>query len=205
MAIPPVFLYNVGVVNSFPKLELINADTYFSAVCKVQDVLEKYETSEDLISYVTIFFERGRVKKYLNASDTIPQLRQGGMNLASDAVIRHMDKDYFPTAWIIRNRKMVPLEFLCEDNIENGRSLDYQYLQALWAPVMHAIRGNKHEEEIIVRHVEGIIHGALGLGAFATMDNEVYDNLKKSAQRELLGITLDQTLAGIQKLRDLFH
>lgn len=182
MTIPPVFLYNVAVVDSFPKLELINADSYFSAVCKVQDVLENYETSEILTSYVTVFFERDRVQKYLDASDNIPQLRQSGMSLASDAVIRHMNRDYFPTAWIIRNRKMVPLEFLCEDSIENGRSLDFQYFQALWTPVMHAVRGNKHEEEVIVRHVEGIKHGALGLGAFTTMDNKVYDNIKKSSQ-----------------------
>lgn len=61
MTIPPVFLYNITVVDSFPKLELINADSYFSAVCKVQDVLENYETSEILTSYVTVFFERDRV------------------------------------------------------------------------------------------------------------------------------------------------
>lgn len=206
MSIAPVFLYNHSIVDSFPKsLVGIDVASYCPIVAKAQRLLETYEARPSLVAYVNFFFQHDQAQKYINAAVGIHKLaREEGPRLTPDTTVSHMGKQYYPTAWILRdNRRMVPFEFLCEDSIENGRYVDITYLNALWTPYLHEFRDRNHAEDVAIRHVEAIKQGALGLGGFVAIDNDAMNELTNDlGKMESLKKVFSDHLSTIQKLRN---
>lgn len=158
---PPLFLYNRNLLRLGwqlpPRDRLDEGDlgVFHSTISKVKDAMHSFELAETFRVLWCMTYVHPRAREFLLASQKIPQLDVLPIRpLGPDTIIRHMDTDYLPTAWVFRSHRMVPFEFMREDYIENRESLDPQRFDELWPRVVSAIDGCRYAEDVVIEHVE---------------------------------------------------
>jgi hypothetical protein len=183
----PLFIYSRPVVKSLPRLGDGLQNSSLQPYRRIYDGLLKLIRTHvaspyrHLIPYTQCLFSH----EVIQQPRGIPEFGQSkALSLAPDTVISYQGIMYLPTAWTLREKRMVPYEFINSRKVPTYKEINFDSYRHLWK-----IIEEQHDEllgHVTLRQLEAAWCGAkYGEGAFRVFDAPIMRNWMEMGRKSL--------------------